>query len=336
MGKHTFKTALNFEQVEAGSAEDNVLVRTAEGDVKEVARGEFSSGGIQDLQSVLDNGPTASFDEGTSSIDLLSGDSDNRYFGVNLNGQQSEGSINIDITSFQMKKINEGNLAEISLDNGELTLARVIGEFSEDRKYTVIRILEPIGETLLSFPSKTTGDYILATTDDLPANQNLQSVLEEGNVSTTPMVIGMEGGDGDDEVIGTTIEPDTVATRDNGDGAYTQMTPQGIWVKQKVVDNIENTQLTSDKLMYNEAGGGKANNLILKRTGEGEVNYKFNDANIGGMTYTLATLDDIKIGTTAPTSTSDIGEAKEIRVADGYIYWYVVGTGWLRSAGATF
>lgn len=45
---------------------------------------------------------------------------------------------------------------------------------------------------------------------------------------------------------------------------------------------------------------------------------------------------DSKIGVSAPTSSSDAGMAGDIRVSDGYIYWYVSGTGWLRAAGTTF
>jgi Leucine-rich repeat (LRR) protein len=55
MGKHTFKTPLNFEQVEAGSAEDNVLVRTAEGDVKEVPATSFS-GSVEIKGEFTNNG----------------------------------------------------------------------------------------------------------------------------------------------------------------------------------------------------------------------------------------------------------------------------------------
>lgn len=45
---------------------------------------------------------------------------------------------------------------------------------------------------------------------------------------------------------------------------------------------------------------------------------------------------DSKIGVSAPTSSTDAGTPGDIRVSDGYIYWYVSGTGWLRAAGATF
>lgn len=45
---------------------------------------------------------------------------------------------------------------------------------------------------------------------------------------------------------------------------------------------------------------------------------------------------DTKISKTAPTSSTDPGTAGDIRVADGFIYWYVLGTGWLRSTGTTF
>ncbi|WP_166924965.1 NHL repeat-containing protein [Flavobacterium poyangense] len=43
-----------------------------------------------------------------------------------------------------------------------------------------------------------------------------------------------------------------------------------------------------------------------------------------------------KIGSVAPLTSADTGTAGDIRIAAGYIYWYVVGTGWLRSAGTTF
>jgi hypothetical protein len=53
-------------------------------------------------------------------------------------------------------------------------------------------------------------------------------------------------------------------------------------------------------------------------------------------TYTLATLDDIKIGTVAPTSATATGITGEIRVAAGFIYWCTAPNTWIRAAGATW
>lgn len=58
MAKQTFKTPLNFQEVEVGTSEDKVLVRTADGDVKEVPSDSFGGGGSQDLQQTLENGNT--------------------------------------------------------------------------------------------------------------------------------------------------------------------------------------------------------------------------------------------------------------------------------------
>lgn len=43
MAKQTFKTPLNFQQVNAGSLEDKVLMRTADGDIKELPSDSFGS-----------------------------------------------------------------------------------------------------------------------------------------------------------------------------------------------------------------------------------------------------------------------------------------------------
>ncbi len=53
-------------------------------------------------------------------------------------------------------------------------------------------------------------------------------------------------------------------------------------------------------------------------------------------TYTIATLDDIKIGTVAPTSATASGTTGEIRVAAGFIYWCTAPNTWIRAAGVTW
>jgi Leucine-rich repeat (LRR) protein len=55
MGKHTFKTALNFQEVDAGTLENNVLVRDADGNVKEIPSNTLG-GGIEIKGEYNNNG----------------------------------------------------------------------------------------------------------------------------------------------------------------------------------------------------------------------------------------------------------------------------------------
>lgn len=59
-------------------------------------------------------------------------------------------------------------------------------------------------------------------------------------------------------------------------------------------------------------------------------------ANVTGKAILTKEYLGTRIGTVAPTTSADAGTEGEIRVAAGYVYWYVTGTGWLRAAGVTF
>jgi hypothetical protein len=330
MGKHTFKTALNFEQVEAGSAEDNVLVRTADGDVKEVSRSEFSSGKTQDLQSVLENGKSASYDSGKTHVYIADGTVDDRFFEFSTtNGLDYPLEIKSRIQVVSNSVSLDSQIGDVG---GQFAIeeqgVRIMQ--SKNEVGTEVTFETPTENTRLLFPAKSiSGDYTLATLDDIPSysTSNLNEVLSAGNSGGDNTIILSNSFWTSNFSAGQLNINDT-------SGRYTQLDPQSLYFvdANSTLTNYNRTNISS----CNQSDASIINTLELNdRTTAGIAHYSFNPNKSAGY-YTLATLDDIKIGTTAPASTSDTGEAKEIRVADGYIYWYVEGTGWLRSAGATF
>jgi hypothetical protein len=264
MGKHTFKTALNFEQVETGSAEDNVLVRTAEGDVKEVARDEFGGGGSQDLQSVLNNGSVAE----TANIHL------NEYSSINLTNNLGSFTGTLQLSTWNGIDIVASNtVPSLNLGYGEVKFKPPVGTSGE----VLMRVITPLdGQyTLLNVPSKPTGEYTLATLDDIPTggSQDLQSILNNGayaefdgtsNLATSNLRLMEPDGEGGREF----------AVNISGEASNaTQF--------QSTADNIQ---------MFKNTPTGTTTFRILNPVANTIINLP--DPTVDG-TYTLATLEDI-------------------------------------------
>lgn len=127
------------------------------------------TGGMQDLQQTLDNGSYAEYDGGTSFIDVLSGDTDDREFIVQTgNGTVSYGAVFTNNVSSQLISAN----------------GTIKGEFiSENGKPRIVNTNIGLGSNIFSFedivvdgvnikvPAKSSpGTYILATTDDISDN----------------------------------------------------------------------------------------------------------------------------------------------------------------------
>ncbi len=100
------------------------------------------------------------------------------------------------------------------------------------------------------------------------------------------------------------------------------------------------TQATKDILTIDGLGNVIANsNISTNATGlilSPNSNTSLITNDITGKVVITKEYLNSKIGTTAPLSSTDAGTVGDIRVANGFVYWYVSGTGWLRSAGATF
>ena len=125
------------------------------------------SGGSQDLQSVLDNGTTATADNGLSECSLLGGGTNKRSFsfisqdGAGFSSQLVLGKQNILLSNGN----SAGGFGAISVQQG-LTFTH--GNLVTN-KFTSVAFLEPeVLNITLYFPSKpNVGQYTIATLDDI-------------------------------------------------------------------------------------------------------------------------------------------------------------------------
>lgn len=132
-------------------------------------------GGSQDLQSVLDISSHAEVDGGKSTVDILTGDVDNRSFSVYLTSSDEpasnyESGFTIDKTSYQLTKEFEGKYSSIQLDYGDIRFSKQ-SDYVEGSGYTnTYQVLVPdatASTVTINFPTKSTGDYVLATIADV-------------------------------------------------------------------------------------------------------------------------------------------------------------------------
>lgn len=182
MAKQTFKTRLNFQQVEAGTAEDTVLVRTANGDVKEVSQSSIG-GGSQDLQSVMKVGSAAQvIDNGN-------------YYSLGLAVGEDFVSIGLD------NSCNNGDRSVIQQFNGKLTISEQ-HQAGEHTMNTSLLFETPIAETQIRFPAKPDGEYTIATLDDI-ARYNFQQLIDASTGTSDYEVAYYDCGvDGPEKAIG--------------------------------------------------------------------------------------------------------------------------------------
>ncbi|WP_269221994.1 hypothetical protein [Flavobacterium sp. IMCC34518] len=164
------------------------------------------------------------------------------------------------------------------------------------------------------FPDKPSGTYTLATTDDIPtASVSFQAAYNGGRNFSGSNRINYTGTGALDRYL-SSWSPDTFKAQDVLFNQSVGLDPTG--------------------LSYLDTNIGGGNAIDFRKTSGGYNSYKFPEKTEG--TYILATLDDIKIGTTAPASSTATGVTGEIRVVSGYIYWCIATNTWIRASGTTF
>lgn len=162
-----------------------------------------SSGGASDLQSVLNTGTYAEFDEGDSYVDLFTPDfSGNREITFRISNEADNAEIGMNKNSSWISGAVGDMGALVNVNNGVLRIRRNQGLVITD-----IRIEQPTVTTYINFPAKTVaGNYKVVLEpqssfiiSNLPAGQlgDIAVVTD----ATTPTYLGaLTGG-------GTTVTP---------------------------------------------------------------------------------------------------------------------------------
>ena len=122
-------------------------------------------GGTQDLQSVLDNEKTATFENST--IEILSGTPNDRFFDIIIKNFDETVFSRFIVSNYGIAINNGGSnvSAGVNIENGKLFFVQndVINSGT-----IVVIFPEQINEScVLTFPAKPTGTYTLATLDDI-------------------------------------------------------------------------------------------------------------------------------------------------------------------------
>ena len=127
--------------------------------------GGGSGGGTQDLQSVLDNEKTATFENST--IEILSGTPNDRFFDIIIKNFDETVFSRFIVSNYGIA-IGSGNSnanAHTFIENGKLSFVQ--NDIINSGTIAVI-FPEQINEScVLTFPAKPTGTYTLATLDDI-------------------------------------------------------------------------------------------------------------------------------------------------------------------------
>ena len=181
------------------------------------------------------------------------------------------------------------------------------------------------------FPIVTSGVTSQTTFADIQSaigstsggTQTFQQVLENGNTSTIPFLHESVLG-------GFNIKSGIISAFNNGSSIIGQ---------EINVNGLEGGFIKCGNVFGEGFGYFIESNILFGGT-TGDTSftyfgYPFDPEHIG-KNYTLATTDDIKIGTTAPTSASDNGTVGEIRVAAEFIYWCTAPNTWIRASGTTW
>jgi len=144
----------------------------------------IGGGGSQDLQSILDVGASFSYDSGNTNGGIGEGTLNERfvYFTV-ANGLS--GSLRKD-SNFSMANGNivmnanfENTQSEVNISDGALIFGQTEGVFG-----TSVQFETPSSTSILKYPAKATGTYILATKEEVPI-QLKDFYADVNNVSTT-------------------------------------------------------------------------------------------------------------------------------------------------------
>ena len=316
-GASLFSPTSNYTLLEGDVVADKALVFTLPTSTKNsgiytlATLDDIPSGGTQDLQSVLDNGNIASF--GTNSQNAIA-------FSLETGVDESRRSYiihsNLDNTVSTLFGLQENSFSVVQVYNDLQAL------FSVQEGLINMQQSDADGSRLFTLPTKPVGDYTLATTDDITGVPNLQQVLavgdtsEEQNINLKTSELGAGGA-----FITTDYSNNTsinLATQSYHTNNTTEL--------RAGFNNIEFFIGKNDTFARKYA--------IRAPEVDGKVNLIFPVKSDGD--YTIATLDDIKIGTTAPTSATATGTVGEIRVTPTFIYTCVATNTWVRAAVATW
>ncbi|MFZ0597274.1 MAG: hypothetical protein WAM46_09850 [Flavobacterium sp.] len=154
-----------------------------------------------------------------------------------------------------------------------------------------------------NFPSRS---GTLATTDDIQQSSTLEQVVTQNPIISNGQNIINELGAGR-----TVVGPGVIAIYESG-------------------THEKSSHYGSRHIQFLDGTGNHATIW-----GEGGNGTYFMPNKASG-NYTLATTQDIKIGTNTPSSSTDTGEPGEIRLAAGYIYWCTAPNTWFRSQATSF
>lgn len=250
---------LQLKTVPLGAASDSVMVVDATGLVRHVPKSSIG-GGSQDLQQTIENGPYAALDGGTVSI--LTGIDYERGFGYHLNNDD-----NSNFTELIASQNSTSISSKSGTNNSALQIAFGKTKIQEDTAggTTILDFETPIANTTIKFPAKVSGNYFLATKDDI----TLQKALETGN-TVVDMPINFNSSV---DATSSTVDAGSFTSRFTGSGE-TSFRLQGVYTS-------------------NPSFNG-SNKLVTTRTDSGDA--IFNLGNRVGGSYTIATLDDITGG----------------------------------------
>lgn len=147
-----------------------LVIDSISGKVGWAPKSSGGGGGSQDLQSVLDNGGSAS--TGNNTVELLQGDDNNKH--NSLFTSNSDNSIYSSIFNSPeelfINQESEGKVSSITLYDGTIAMHKFISEGNPEggNSATTIEIDDPTVVSTLKFPAPiTAGTYTLATTSDI-------------------------------------------------------------------------------------------------------------------------------------------------------------------------
>lgn len=153
-----FKSNLNSSLAET-------LIIIDETDLELISGG---GGGSQDLQSVLNINPTATLDS-NSTISLGGATPFNREITLDINDEENTIGSTLGMGNSFLNLEQRGLLgvqSKIYQESGIIS----IEQFSSDINRIGLTFETPIADSTIKIPAKPAGDYILATTDDIPTS----------------------------------------------------------------------------------------------------------------------------------------------------------------------
>ena len=129
--------------------------------------GGGSGGGGGDLQSVLNAGNYAGVSGEFSYIQLLGGNIQDRNVEVSITNADFSAGSDLNMSNNRAILSNSGNntTGALSIDSGEVTLKQNVT--NDSTKRIEVGFEDPIGSAYLNFPAKPSGNYTLATLDDI-------------------------------------------------------------------------------------------------------------------------------------------------------------------------